>query len=81
MEVVKVSFASERWFRRKAVIFSAILFVVALGLFAFDWSYSLSDGYHNLSFIGGKATVGAVRVLTGEIPSASRCRSVSRIEL
>jgi hypothetical protein len=43
-----------------------VLFLGVLSVYALQWRYSLSDGFHNLT--GGVSTVGAERVLHGEIP-------------
>lgn len=48
------------------VLIGALLFALTLGLFASNWPYTLSSG--NLNLIGGVSTLGAERVLAGELP-------------
>ncbi len=42
------------------------LFLGSLGVYALQWKYSLSEGFYNLT--GGVSTVGAERILHGELP-------------
>lgn len=53
------------FFQRDSVIATA-LFLISLGLLSLDWRYSLSNG--NFFLQGGVSTVGAERVLNGDMP-------------
>jgi uncharacterized protein (DUF697 family) len=48
------------------ILVPVALFFGVLGFYSLDWAYSLSNG--EFGFVGGKATVGAERVLAGDIP-------------
>ena len=47
-------------------VIAAALFLITLGLLSLDWRYSLSNGFFNLQ--GGVSTLGAERVLNGDMP-------------
>lgn len=53
-------------FRWRDFWFTVGLFFAAVGLYSLGWFYTLSDGYGNL--VGGVSTVGAERILRGDIP-------------
>lgn len=51
---------------QNSALIGLAVFAISLALFSLDWRYSLSDG--NFFLRGGVSTVGAWRVLTGDIP-------------
>jgi hypothetical protein len=54
------------WIDKHPALIASIVLLGAFGLYALDWRYSLSDW--SFSLRGGKATIGATRLLGGEIP-------------
>lgn len=64
--VAKVQSRPFFWLRYREIIVGFAIFLCAIALFSFSWPYSLSNW--NYFLIGGVSTVGAERVLNGEIP-------------
>ena len=54
------------WIRYKEYLFSLLVFLGALLLYSLDWHYSLSNWNFNL--VGGVSTIGAERILSGQVP-------------
>jgi hypothetical protein len=54
------------WIFHKELLIGGILFLGVLGFYSLGWFYGLTNGNHH--FWGGVSTVGAERVLAGDIP-------------
>jgi hypothetical protein len=54
------------WTQHKELLIGGALFIGVLGFYSLSWFYGLTNGHHH--FQGGVSTVGAERVLAGDIP-------------
>jgi hypothetical protein len=64
--IIRIRTQSYAWLREQERLIGFAVFIGALLLFSLYWPYSLSNWFYNLK--GGVSTVGAERVLSGDIP-------------